>query len=166
MTLDPELPQFTVADVLAAIPGLPALTLRNWCVRDMVPIAQPSRQRGGSHKFCMLDIAAIAVAWRIVSATNMPISLLRGVLFKAIDRAAAVWRDASRREEGEFIIDADHPDKWRRWAVFLDGDGTVMAAEADDLPAIRFLFLPQAYLMVEVDVVVVNIFNHFIRRLP
>jgi hypothetical protein len=167
MSLDPHEAQYSVRDVLAAIPGLPPLTLRNWLVHGHIKPALPDNRRGGVHLFNAFDVVAIAALWHVTNATGIPPGVLRPALGQVAQQAERVWQDSWRRKApgSDFVIRPEEYDLWIRFVLYLNENGYLVCREFDDPHSGRFTALPRAYTVLEVDALAAGVFNRLLRML-
>jgi hypothetical protein len=161
--IDLDQPRFIQADVLKLAPGLTAKTLQNWNGRGIFKTANPFPGKQAKRKYSAIDV--IALNFMLIAA-NLGIApaTAHKVALQITNRATELHDalDPTRINEvglPEWIIEAGNPEYRKGYILKHAGRHVTFIIDEKEYRAFRTMTVPDAYIVVEVDFIILQTFN-------
>lgn len=158
--IDLNQPRFTQAQVLKLVPELSAKDLQNWVSRGVLEVENPSPGRQGKRLYTGAAIVALIFMARITSLGIGPKAAF-SMAGKVMDHAEHIHEVYPTNEEnGRLVwtIAGGLPELYHRGYIFKFKGKHIIDIRKEELGIARTL-LPNVYITVEIDFLVLGAFN-------
>ena len=165
--IDLTQPRFTQAQVLQLVPKLAAKDLQNWVQRGVIDVGNPLPGRQGKVLYTGAGVVALAIMARLTKLGIGP-RAADAVADRAIDHAVMLhdkYPVASNSGYLSWIIVTEEASVYHRGYVFRHGDEHVMLIKNGELDFHLRLVLPDIYITIELDILLLSTFNRLYKLL-
>lgn len=161
--IDLDEPRFEQAPTLQLVPRLEVRTLQNWAQRGLLTDSDEVEPGRGSPRL-YTGFGIVALTW-ILALVDLGIapSNAREMLNEIADHVFDLHASYPAKEEDgqlHWVIDGGNPQSYHRAYIWRGPDGFLVRIERGDQSGV---FLPDAYLVVQLDFLCLAAFNRIYR---